>query len=212
MATILPNRTDTKLNKIFHVLLQGDAPYDCAPDSARCDICLGDLMAMSQDLEIQTLARKIDIFISAIVLMAIEQSLKDGHHPTFRVGPGLFLKKDIEEKFKFQFYEAKSLLFEFWDIRGIFSNALFIEAHHPLRFHFVKAEQPMGRLFVLKDLHDLGDCHAYFLDRSNRMRPLSFRESPNAPTKDELEIMLHALEKHALELSPLKAQGIHHEN
>jgi hypothetical protein len=70
----------------------------------------------------------------------------------------------------------------------------------------------MGRLFVLKDLHDLGDCHAYFLDRSNRMRPLSFRESPNAPTKDELEIMLHALEKHALELSPLKAQGIHHEN
>lgn len=88
MAAILPNRTDTKLNKIFHVLLRGDAPYDCAPDSARCDVCLGDLMAMSQDLEIQTLARKIDIFISAIVLITIEQPLKDGHHQIFRVGPG----------------------------------------------------------------------------------------------------------------------------
>jgi len=70
------------------------------------------------------------------------------------------LKKDIEEKSKFPFYEAKSLFFEFWDIRGIFSNC----------------------------------------------------ESPNAPTKDELEIMFHALVKHALALSSLKVQGIHHEN
>jgi hypothetical protein len=45
-------------------------------------------MAINQDLERQTLARKIDIFISAIVLITIEQPLKDGHHPTFRVGPG----------------------------------------------------------------------------------------------------------------------------
>jgi hypothetical protein len=88
MRTILPNRTDTRLNKIFHILLRGDAPYDCAPHSARCDVCLGDLMAINQDLERQTLARKIDIFISAIVLITIEQPLKDGHHQIFRVGPG----------------------------------------------------------------------------------------------------------------------------
>lgn len=155
---------------------------------------------MATDQAIRTLARKIDLYISAIVLMAVEQSIKEGHHPAFRVGPGVFLKDHIEEKFKFQFYEVKTLLSQLWDVRGIFSNTLLMEAHHPLRFHFVKAEHPMGKLFVLRDLHDLGECHAYFLDRSKRMRPLFFRESRNAPTLEELDIMLHSLERHALAL------------
>lgn len=155
---------------------------------------------MPSNQAVQALARKIDLYISAIVLMAVEQSIKEGHHPAFRVGPGVFLKKHVEDKFKFQFYEAKTLLTQFWDVRGLFSNTLLLEAHHPLRFHFVKAEHPMGRLFVLKDLHDLGDCHAYYLDRSKRMRPLSFSDSANAPTSEELGVMLHALETHALEL------------
>ena len=58
----------------------------------------------------------------------------------------------------------------------------------------------MGRLFVLKDLHDLGDCHAYYLDRSKRMRPLYFRDSPNAPTLEELQWMFRSLELHAVEM------------
>jgi hypothetical protein len=153
---------------------------------------------MATDLAVRTLARKIDLYISAIVLMAVEQSLKEGHHPAFRVGPGVFLKEHLEEKYKFQFYEVKTLLSQFWDVRGIFT--LLMEAHHPLRFHFVKADHPMGKLFVLRDLHDLGDCHAYFLDRSKRMRPLSFRESRNAPALEELESMTNSLEKHALAL------------
>jgi hypothetical protein len=149
---------------------------------------------------VQTLARKIDLYISAIVLMAVEQSIKEGHHPAFRVGPGVFLERHVEEKFKFQFYEANTLLSQFWDVRGLFSNTLMLEAHHPLRFHFVKAEHPMGRLFVLKDLHDLGDCHAYYLDRSKRMRPLSYRDSTNAPSIEELASMANSIKSHAIKL------------
>ncbi len=152
-------------------------------------------MMSATDSQAQIHARTIDVYLAALAFLAVEQSLKEDKRLVFSPGMALVLKPAIESRYKLQFYEAKRLP-HFWDIRGSVSNELFAGTQHPLRFHFMKADHSKSQLFTLTDIHDLGDCHAFYIDEGKRLRPLTHRESTRAPTTQELAIMEQALKEH----------------
>ncbi|NDH32629.1 MAG: hypothetical protein EBX68_06200 [Betaproteobacteria bacterium] len=149
----------------------------------------------ASDSDAQALTRTIDVYLAALVFLAVEKSLQEDKRIVFTPGMALVLKPAIEAQYKLQFYETKRLP-HFWDIRGSVSNELFVGTQHPLRFHFMKADHSASQLFTLSDIHDLGDCHAFYIDEGKRLRPLYHGTSARAPTTQELVIMEKALREH----------------
>ncbi len=153
----------------------------------------------ANDIELMALSRKLDLYISAVVLLCIEEALIEDGQVIFTVGSGLYLRDHIADKYMFQFYEARTVLSNFWDVRGAFSNMLCKDISHPLRFHFTRVEPTSSRLLRLTNASDV-ECHSYFKDEAGRVRPLSFRDSAYAPSIHELGVILEVIEKHAIGL------------
>lgn len=132
------------------------------------------------------------------MVLCIEEALIEDGQVIFTVGSGLYMRGHSANKDMFKFYEARTVLSNFWDVCGAFSNMLCRDISHPLRFHFPKVERTSSRVLRLTNAADVVECDSYFKDEVVRVRPLSFRDSAYAPTIHEVGVILEAIEKHAI--------------
>ncbi|NCW32640.1 MAG: hypothetical protein EBV92_05105, partial [Betaproteobacteria bacterium] len=63
----------------------------------------------ASDNDAQALTRTIDLYLAALVFLAVEKSLQEDKRLVFTPGMALVLKPAIEAQYKLQFYETKRL-------------------------------------------------------------------------------------------------------